>query len=53
MTNYKIQLNGQAAEMTSYLTVLNKKTNQWLCAIMYHDKLVVENGAWKFNYRKQ
>jgi hypothetical protein len=39
--------------MTSYLTVLNKKTNQWLGAIRYHDKLVVENGTWKFIYRKQ
>jgi hypothetical protein len=53
MTNHEIQLNDQAAEMTSYLTVLNKKTNQWLGAIRYHDKLVVENGMWKFIHRKQ
>jgi hypothetical protein len=53
MTNHEIQLNGLAAEMTCYLTVLNKKTNKWLGAIMYHDKLVVENGMWKFIHRKQ
>lgn len=53
MTNYEIDLDGDTAQVRSYLSVYNRRDGSMLGIVEWRDEMVRQNGRWLFRRREQ
>lgn len=52
ITNNEVQVSGDRATMTCYLTILNQTDRSILATTVFNDSLARIDGQWKFTYRE-